>query len=94
MKTPTPRQLSECPELGVLALLECALDLATRELVAAHPQLDGEPPPCWILEPSPSGSVARLMLPKIGQLLDSLAEYRRVADREQTDGPLEDDVPF
>ena len=94
MNAPTPCQLAACPELGVLALLECALDLATRELVAAHPQLDGGEPPHWILEPSPSGHAARLMLPRIHELRDSLDEYRRLAEREQSDTPLDDDILF
>ena len=82
MNMPTPPQLNECPELGVLSLLEFALDLAARELVAAHPQLDADEVPYWILEPSPSGYAARLILPKLGELRDSLDEYRRVAERE------------
>ena len=94
MNVPTPRQLNQCPELGVLALLDLALDLATRELLAAHPQLHGEEPPYWALEPSPSAHAARLMLPKIRQLLLSLDEYRRVAQQEQSDKPLEHDIRF
>ena len=94
MNAPSTRQLHACPELGVLALLEFALDLATRELVASHPQLDGDETPYWILDSSPSGHAARLMLPRIHRLLDALDQYRRLATREQSSEPLDDDALF
>lgn len=93
MNVPTPRQINECSELGVLALLEFALDLAARQLIATHPHLDAEEIPYWLLEPSPSGYAARLILPKLSELRDSLDEYRRVAEREQCTPGL-DDLPF
>ena len=90
MNVPTPRQLNQCPELGVLALLDLALDLATRELVAVHPLLIADDPPYWLADDSPPGHVARLMLPTIHQLRDSLKEYRRLGELDL----VEDDIPF
>ena len=40
MKIPTPPQLDEHPEDGVLALIDGALLLAVRSLVAVHPDID------------------------------------------------------
>ena len=90
MNLPTPHQLSESPELGVLALLDFALDLAVRELVAVHPLLIADDPPYWLRDDSPPGHAARLMLPTIHQLQDSLKEYRRLEELDV----VEDDIPF
>jgi hypothetical protein len=39
---PTPQELIAAPELAVLASLEHAIELTSRMLVAAHPELIGE----------------------------------------------------
>ena len=60
MNLPTPHQLSESPELGVLALLDLALDLVVRELVAVHPLLVADDPPYWRRDDTPPCHVAQI----------------------------------
>lgn len=43
------RQIAETPELVALHALMHALELATRALVAAHPNLDGGEAPYWVM---------------------------------------------
>jgi hypothetical protein len=40
-----PRLLSQAPELATLAVLEVALEITVRALVAEHPTLDEFEPP-------------------------------------------------
>jgi hypothetical protein len=43
---PSPRDLSDCPQLAMLTMLQMALRLAERVLVAEYPALCEGPPYC------------------------------------------------
>jgi len=44
----TPRQIAETPEPVALHALMHALELATKDTGAAHPDLDGDETPYWV----------------------------------------------
>ena len=92
MRMPTPPQLDEHPEVGVLALLDDALLLAVRSLVAVHPDIDDPNRPYWAPAPSSASRSARRVIHRAYALLGSLTDYRRM--REDNDEPTEADIPF
>jgi hypothetical protein len=86
---PTPAQLDQHPEAGVLALLHGALLLAVRSLVAVHPDIDDPERPCWAPAPSPASRPARRVIHRAHALLGALADYRTTRD-----GDADADIPF
>ena len=92
MRIPTPPQLGEHPEAGALALLDNALLLAVRSLVAVHPDIDDPERPYWAPAPSPASRSARKVINRAYVLLGSLTDYRRMC--EDNAEPNEDDIPF
>ena len=93
MRIPTPPQLHEHPEAGVLALLDDALLLAVRSLVAVHPDIDDPDRPYWAPAPSPASRSARQVINRAYELLGSLADYRTIREDEDAE-PTDDDIPF
>ena len=93
MRIPTPPQLDEHPEDGVLALIDGALLLAVRSLVAVHPDIDDPERPYWAPAPSPTSRSARQVINRAYALIGSLADYRTIRDDEDAE-PTEDDIPF
>jgi len=89
VRLPTPAQLDEHPEAGVLALLEGALLLAVRSLVAVHPDIDDPERPYWAPAPSLASRSARQVIDRACALIGSLADYRTTRDDD-----AEDDIPF
>jgi hypothetical protein len=72
---PSPTQTANSPELVPLALLEFTVELTTRSLLAAHPDLsDSKPPPTFALPPSTT--LAYLLLRQLKSLAQLLPEYR------------------
>lgn len=98
MRIPTPPQLDHHPEDGVLALLDGALLLAVRSLVAAHPDIDDPDRPYWAAVRSPASRSARQAINRAYALIGSLADYRTMRDVEddvEDDVEIdEDDIPF
>ena len=92
MRIPTPPQLDEHPEDGVFVLLDDALLLAVRSLVAVHPDIDDPYRPLWAPPHSPASRSARQVINRAYALLGSLADYRSIRDSD--DEPTEDDIPF
>ena len=74
-------------------LLDDALLLAVRSLVAAHPDIDDPDRPYWKPPPSPVSRSARRVIHRAYALLGSLTDYRRMRD-DDDDEPTEDDIPF
>jgi hypothetical protein len=93
VRIPTPQHLDEHPEDGVLALIDEALLLAVRSLVAVHPDIDDPERPYGARAPSPASRSARQVISRAYALIGSLADYRTTRAAED-DEPTEDDIPF
>lgn len=91
---PTPNDLVNCPELGVLAVLETTLHLSVRALVAAHPQLETQDVPYWCRDRSRpfiiAGSIVELAL----ALSEQVEQYTALQPPDPPGPQLEDDIPF
>ena len=83
---PTPDELNHAPELAVLAVLDTAIEAATRALVAAYPGLSED----WRVRSrtQPEVSAYRL-LSRMGKVEAALGRYRQAVLREP---PLESDA--
>jgi hypothetical protein len=87
-----PRLLSQAPELATLAVLEVALEITVRALVAEHPTLDelAERP----VEPR-SLRCARKLLAGIYPLQRAVQRYRAaVLAATSPEGDDDDNLPF
>ena len=86
-----PRLLAQAPALAALALLDVALELSVRALLAEHPTLELKEPG---LEP-PSLRLAQRLLAAVYPLQRAVHRYReavRAATRVTT--KEDDDLPF
>ncbi len=93
---PTPRQIAETPELVALHALVHALELATRALVAAHPDLDGDEAPYWVTSAG-RGPRSALRIANEASRLQGLIEKhlaQHTACSDSRDFDLEEDLPF
>ena len=93
---PTPRQIADTPELVALHALMHALELATRALVAAHPELDGGEAPYWVTSASRGRRSALRIVKRASRLQGLIEEYiaQHTECSENTDCNLQDDLPF
>ena len=90
---PTPPQLEQSPELGVLAAIDCALQTAASALLAVYPEFcDMEPRE----PPSPTALGALQIISAAEQLHASITGYRSAIEREQRQAQRvkADDIPF
>ena len=93
---PTPRQIAETPELVALHALMHALELATRAMVAAHPDLDGDEAPYWVT-PTGRGQRSALRIANRASRLQGIVEEyiaQHTGCSQNTDFDLQDDLPF
>ena len=93
---PTPRQIAQAPELVALYALVHALELATRALVAAHPDLDGDEAHYWVT-PDSRGTTSALRIANNASRLKVLTEKhiaQHCARPENGDFNLDEDLPF
>jgi hypothetical protein len=93
---PTPQQIAETPELVALHALVHALELATRALVATHPDLDGDEAPYWVSSASRARRSALRIANRASRLQGLIEEYiaQHTGCPENTDCDLQDDLPF
>lgn len=92
---PLPFDLAENPELAVLAVLDTALHLAVRALVAAHPQLEADNVPYWRLDRSPAFSLANSIVSHAQALSEQVELYRALLLTPNPPAPHQnDDIPF
>jgi len=93
---PTPRQIAQTPELVALHALMHALELATRTMVATHPDLDGGEAPYWVTSASRARRSALRIANRASRLQGlietHIAQY--TACSESRDFDLEEDLPF
>ena len=91
---PTPPELAQAPELALIALLDHALELTLRALLAAHPQLCDHERPYWIPQ-THSTMIAEAILSTVYSLQQSLDDYRHHIHMEINPPTPEDDpYPF
>jgi len=91
---PTPNDLVNCPELAILAVLETALHLSVRALVAPHPQLQSQDAPYWCRDRSRAFIIAGSIVELALALSEQVERYRALLPPDPP-GPqlLEDDIP-
>ena len=93
---PTPRQIAQTPELVALHALMHALELATRTMVATHPDLDGGEAPYWVTSAGRDRRSALRIANRASRLQGlieiHIAQY--TACSESRDFDLEEDLPF
>lgn len=90
---PDPFDLTENPELAVLAVLDTALHLAVRALVAAHPQLEADDAPYWRRDRSPAFLRADSIASHAHALADEIQRYR-AGLLPPAPPHQDDDIPF
>ncbi len=93
---PTPEQIAHAPELVALHALMHVLELTTRALVAAHPDLDNPEAPYWV---APAGRRQRsaLRIANNASRLKALIEGHLAqlsTCYENSDFDLDEDLPF
>jgi hypothetical protein len=89
-------QIAETPELATLHALDHAIELTFRSIVAAHPGLDNEDAPYWVIKPSRSQCAASHLLAAASHLQQRIEQYRAVLDldRQTHADRFDDDLPF
>ena len=87
-----PKLLVAAPELAALSLLDRALAIAERALIAEHPLLQQEADPGSV-EP-PCLKQARLLLGSTRPLRRALARYRLAVRRSLLPPETDHDLPF
>jgi hypothetical protein len=87
---PTPHELNEAPELAVLAALDLTLEVATRALIAAYPELCEDKLPRYRIKPVICGD---RILSRAIKLQVALARYRQtVLGLDLMDSDATDDL--
>jgi hypothetical protein len=89
---PTPPELILAPELAIIALLDHALQLTVRALIAARPQLCDLDRPYWLRQPH-AITTAQAILSTIYDLHKCLDDYRYQIHTE-LNPPQTDDDPY
>lgn len=87
---PTPYELNDAPELAVLAALDFTLEVATRALIAAYPELCEDKLPRYRIKPVICGD---RILSRAIKLQVALARYRQtVLGQDLVDSDATDDL--
>lgn len=87
---PTPHELNEAPELAVLAALDLTLEVATRALIAAYPELCEDKLPRYRIKPVICGD---RILSRAIKLQVALSRYRQtVLGQDLVDSDATDDL--
>ena len=72
---PTPIEIGLNPELALVALLQQTIDMTSRALLAAHPELAESEFPDWFSK-MPSTVVAQFLIRHLEGLAELLPQYR------------------
>jgi hypothetical protein len=90
---PNPVELTEAPQLAVLEVLQSALRMTTRSLLAAYPDSCDEDAP--LRQQSEDHAYSMALLFQIRALEDTLEAYRLSIERHlRPSDPSDDDIPF
>jgi hypothetical protein len=78
--------LANIPELGSLYLLQQAIEISTRALIAAHPVLASDERPHWV-EKSAAAEAAERLIFQFGGIAKAAEEYVVAAGADVAEGP-------
>ena len=97
-RIPTPDELDSAPELAILAALDHTLELATRALACAHPELADPERPYWLLQSPRVPPAAKTLIHRTAALTRALRAYRKAVEIQRQDEAASarnrDDLPF
>ena len=97
-RIPTPSDLAADPELAILAALDLTLELATRALACAHPELADPERPYGLAPSSRVTTAAETLIDRTVRLTRALRAYRRAVEIQRQDeaaaSRYRDDLPF
>jgi hypothetical protein len=85
---PTSGELAIAPELGVLAVLDAALAMATYQLVSETPELTSHHLHARGDVPPPAARQAAVLVGRVHQLRAGLHRYRPLAAGQTIDDPI------
>ena len=93
---PTPYDLARSPELAILAVLDDALHMTVRALVASHPQLDSDEVPSWRVDRSRPFLLAHAIISRAQSLSAQVQQYQALLPPNPPDVPPDEhqDIPF
>jgi len=91
---PTPQELAAAPELAVLDALQHVIDLTSRVLLAAHPELIGKPSHLHPLDLQ--ATLAERLIWLATLLANATMRYQAavLAALHEPDTDEDDDIPF
>lgn len=78
---PTPPDLATSPELGALYLLQQAIEVSTRVLIAANPVLVSDERPHWVEKSAAAGAAERLIV-QLGGIAKAVEDYTTAVAEE------------
>jgi hypothetical protein len=84
-RIPTPDELGGDPELAILVALDLTLELATRALACAHPELADPERPYWLLQSSRVVTLAKTLVRHASTLQRALRAYRKAVELQRQD---------
>jgi hypothetical protein len=97
-RIPTPDELADDPEIAILVALDLTLELATRALACAHPELLDPERPYWLGAPTRAVTLAKTLVRRTRTLQRALSTYRNAVEkRPQDEAPASghrDELPF
>ncbi len=86
--SPTPESLEYGPELGVVTLLDAALDMSIRTLAAKYPQLEDPAEREWTVPPpQASAALAAVVVGLADTLRCAVLHYIDTVDSEHGGSP-------
>jgi len=97
-RIPTPDELGGDPELAILVALDLTLELATRALACAHPELLDPERPYWLGTPTRVVTLAKILVRRTSTLQRALRAYQKAVELRRQDEAAasrnRDELPF
>jgi hypothetical protein len=97
-RIPTPDELGGDPELAILVALDLTLELTTRALACAHPELLDPERPYWLGSPTRAATIAKTLVRRTRALQRALRAYREAVELPRQDQAAasrnRDELPF
>jgi hypothetical protein len=92
---PTPCDLACNPERACLEMLDLALEMTVRALIAAYPQLASDEILYWCLDRSPASALAKAIVSQAQSLSREINRYAGQLAADLSEAKKEDDdFPF
>jgi len=97
-RIPTSDELGGDPELAILVALDLTLELASRALACAHPELLDPERPYWLGPPTRAVTLAKTLVRRASTLQRALHAYRKAVELRRQDeaaaARIRDEIPF